>query len=260
MARPSLLPLPDDQAAAILQAVGEIESRLPMEAPNRQFLELFIPAVHAATGRIFGAKTYQRLLGQFAPTRRPSTQTVQNVLDAVRTAGPAASSPPTFLAPAQPQPSRLAPSPRDEEWQRLSELMEFQRQELAQARAREQAALQRSHLADQARERAIVEAAAARAELQAVHELARSRQETIDKLTAALELANQRAAGDNRMAMLRVDAVRQEVRDVEEKLRAAKAALARKDQDLRETNTILDSLRIKRSRLQQLLDQQQSKA
>ncbi|VFR81209.1 hypothetical protein ISE1_2720 [plant metagenome] len=57
--------------------------------------------------------------------------------------------------------------------------------------------------------------------------------------------------------MLRVDGVRQEIREVEEKLRAATAALARKDKELRETNTMLDNFRIKSSRLQQLIDQQQ---
>lgn len=256
MARPSLLPLPDDQAAAVLQAVGQIEERLYGDAPNRQFLELFIPAVQAVTGKIFGAKTYRRLLGQFAPTRKPSTQTVQSVLDALRATDPPSLSPPTPVPAAQPRSIAVPLPPRDDEWQRLTELMEFQRQELALARSREQAALRRADLADEARERALVEATAARAELQAAHDLASSRQETIDKLAAALEVANERAAGDNRMAMLRVDAVRQEVRDVEERLRAAKAALERKDQELRQTNTILDNLRIKSSRLQQLLDQQ----
>ncbi|WP_053073248.1 hypothetical protein [Bordetella pseudohinzii] len=254
------MPLPDDQAAAVLRAVGEIEANLPSAVSNRRFLELFIPAVQATTGRIYGVKTYLRLLSQFAPARRPSTQTVQSVLDALRSSGVTSSPAPTVVHQPKPSSPRIAPAQQEGEWQRLSELMEYQRQELAMARSKEQAALQRANMADEARERALIEAAASRSELEAAHRLSQSRQETIDKLTAALELANQRAAGDNRMAMLRVDAIRQEVRDVEEKLRAAKASLARKEQELRDTQTMLDNLRIKSARLQQMLDQQPSKS
>lgn len=275
MPRSPLLPLPDSQAAAVLRAVSEIESALPADGSSSHvaFVDRFIAAVYAATGRIYGASIYRRLLKQFAPHRGPGTVTLQRAVErfkaehqlapALMVDSPVATEDvrqPRARPPAAtsfPNSARMASPQRDEEWQRLTELMEFQRQELAQARAREHAAQLRAKAADDARERALVEAAAVRAELQSAHDLARSRQETIDKLTAALEVANQRAAGDNRMAMLRVDGVRQEIREVEEKLRAATAALARKDKELRETNTMLDNFRIKSSRLQQLIDQQQ---
>ena len=266
MARPSILPLPDDQARRILRSTASIEAHLPPKTSNTGFLTQFIPLVHDVTGQIYGAATFQRLLTQFAPARRPSTTTIQAELRRYRehvatlydpdegSAVVAARSP--SVATGRQAPPSAQAAWHDEEREGLRELMGLQRLELERARQNEAAALHRAASADEARERAVREATAARAELQSVRDLATSLQSTIDRLTAALQVATDRAAADNRMALMRVDAMRQEVRDVEIKLQGAQSSIAARDRDLREANTMIDSFRMQVARLRHQVGRQ----
>ena len=247
MARPALLPLPDTQALAVLKGVQDIELAIGSTASNREFLKYFVPHVHHVTGQVFGAATFLRLLKQLAPGRSPSSDTVLNEINAYRnTLTTPADAPATPVTPAMPVKPAAA---NDEEWQRLKELMAYQQMELAQAREREQAAATQAAKADHAREQALIDAAAARAELRAAIELADSRQETIQQLADALQVANSRSAADNRIALQRVDEIRSETRQVQEQLRIAHLALQTKDKELNQIRVLADSLRGKVSQL-----------
>jgi hypothetical protein len=69
--------LTDDQAARLLIALRPIDERHPVDTrSNRPFLRDFIRAVHSVTGRMFSPTIYRRLLGAYAPCRRPSTTTL----------------------------------------------------------------------------------------------------------------------------------------------------------------------------------------
>ena len=99
MARPSVLPLPDKQERQIAAGLPTIGCANPSGA-NRTFLRDFFSLVHAVTGSIYGASTYLQLLKQFAPTRRPSTTTINEELQSYRAAALAAApaGPPKTLA------------------------------------------------------------------------------------------------------------------------------------------------------------------
>lgn len=64
MARPSILPLPDDQARSILDGVTQLDLLLQPDVDNPAYLERFIPLVHQATGKTFGAPVLRRLLNK----------------------------------------------------------------------------------------------------------------------------------------------------------------------------------------------------
>ena len=247
MARPALLPLPDDQARAVMLGVQDIEQAIGTTARNREFLKHFVPHVHRTTGQIFGASTFLRLLKQFAPSRSPSSDTVLSEVTAYRNTMAAAGDIPARPLTAVMHAALAAAS--SEEWQRLKELMAYQKMELAQAREREQAAATQAAKADHAREQALIDAAAARAELRAAIDLANSRQETIQQLADALQVANSRSAADNRIALQRVDEIRSETRQVQEQLRIAHLALQTKDKELNQIRVLADSLRGKVSQL-----------
>lgn len=76
MPRPTVT-LTDDQARQLVAGLVEVEHRNPLNSTNHKaFLREFISLVHRITDRTFSPMVYRRLLGAFAPDRRPSTTTI----------------------------------------------------------------------------------------------------------------------------------------------------------------------------------------
>lgn len=76
MARPTFS-LTDSEARVLILELASIEQRCPINPrDHRQFVRDFIQAVHRVTGRTFSPAIYRRLLGAYAPDRKPSTATL----------------------------------------------------------------------------------------------------------------------------------------------------------------------------------------
>lgn len=76
--------LSDDQASHIARGVAHLDTLLPRDARNHKpFVREFIRIVHGATGKFYSPAIYHRLLGAYAPTRRPSTATIAAERDKV---------------------------------------------------------------------------------------------------------------------------------------------------------------------------------
>lgn len=88
MARPSILPLPQDLEQRITAGLVQIDA--PTPGNNREYLQQFIKLVHQVTGSVYGASTYLQLLRQFAPQRRPSATTVHEEVRAYKAKSPSA--------------------------------------------------------------------------------------------------------------------------------------------------------------------------
>jgi hypothetical protein len=69
----------DAQLRAIMDALAALNRDFPLD--NTRFLDGLVATVRAATGRVYGATAYGRLLRDVAPqagvARRPSTPTIQ---------------------------------------------------------------------------------------------------------------------------------------------------------------------------------------
>lgn len=255
MARPSILPLPDDLARPIARGVQAIEAAMP-GATNREFLRAFIPLVVEITGQIYGAQTFQKLLRPLAPHRAPSSTTVQAELSAFRArqdgdsqlemggAHAKSSGRQIHLPAPAAAPSPAGASRRSEDaLNSAAELAALQQLEVERLRQRASELESRADAAFRVRDAAVADAVAARGELAGMQQAFRELQETVRQLTEAIQLAQERAAADNRANLLRVDAIRKETRDVEEKLRAAERTIAARDQALRNANALVDTHR-----------------
>jgi hypothetical protein len=76
MTRPAFA-LADDEARALILNLQAINERYPLnQRDHRPFVRAFIRAVYEATGKTFSPAIYRRLLGAYAPERRPSTATL----------------------------------------------------------------------------------------------------------------------------------------------------------------------------------------
>jgi len=76
MGRPTFT-LTDDQARQLAAQVAALDSTYPLDRGNhRPFVRGFLRAVLDATGRLHSEAIYRRLLGAFAPERKPSTATI----------------------------------------------------------------------------------------------------------------------------------------------------------------------------------------
>ncbi len=76
--------LSDEQASHIARGVAELDALLPRDQRNhRPFVREFIRIIHSATGKLYSPSIYHRLLGAYAPTRRPSTATIATERDKV---------------------------------------------------------------------------------------------------------------------------------------------------------------------------------
>ena len=84
MARPSVFPLPDACVRHIVANVDALQGQFPPDTGNRPFLAAFIALVREATGEVFGASTYRKLLKLYAPDYRPSTPTIQAEIESFK--------------------------------------------------------------------------------------------------------------------------------------------------------------------------------
>jgi chromosome segregation ATPase len=76
VARPTFS-LTDSEARLLILELAGIEERCPINPrDHRQFVRDFIRAVHRITGKTFSPAIYRRLLGAYAPARKPSTATL----------------------------------------------------------------------------------------------------------------------------------------------------------------------------------------
>ncbi|WP_025140890.1 hypothetical protein [Achromobacter sp. DH1f] len=259
MARPSVLPLPDDQAKRLLVQLGAIDQAHPA-GTNRAFLRDFFELVRQITGGVYGARTYIQLLKQFAAHRGPSATTVNDELQGYKArilvAGGAAPAPspeipvrgvrsetPSGTPTSTSEPSRFAL----EAMGRVGELAQLQQVEVDRLRQRAERVERQAEIAFREREEAERVATAAKAELAGVLSSRDQLQATVQQLTAALQLANDRAAAENRENMMRIDRARQEVREEVQGLREqvveARKRIAQLETDKRQTETIVDGLR-----------------
>lgn len=69
--------LSDDEARIFVTELRALEAAHPVDQrDHRPFVRDFIRAVHKSTGRTFSPAIYRRLLGGYAPERRPSNSTL----------------------------------------------------------------------------------------------------------------------------------------------------------------------------------------
>lgn len=260
MARPFLLPLPDEQARQVAHAARTIEAERPA-ASNREFLKSFIPAVEVATGQVFGPKVYQKLLKQFTPTRAPSSTTVQDEIrnyrrrqayDHQALAEPREAG----LEPAKPRrrpESEDISSLRDSTLAAAAELAKLQALEVDELRERANRMEARAIAADRARQEAVLEANAARAERAGLEQSLASLQQLVVHLTETIRVTQERAAADNRANLQRVDEVRGETREAEARVRALQSSLTERDKIILNANATIDAQRQQISQLRQQL-------
>ncbi|WP_162730891.1 hypothetical protein [Achromobacter xylosoxidans] len=256
MARPSVLPLPDDQAKRLLAQLDAIDRAHPA-GTNRAFLRDFFELVRQITGGVYGAKTYIQLLKQFAAHRGPSATTVNGELQAYKArilAGGGAAAQPSAESAVRSEtrpvttmhakePSRSA----HEAIGRVGELAQLQQVEVDRLRQRAERVERQAEFAFRQREEAERAATAAKAELAGVVGSRDQLQATVQQLTAALQLANDRAAAENRENMVRIDRARQEAREevhgLREQLVEARRRIVQLETDKRQAETIVDGLR-----------------
>lgn len=257
MPRPRILPLPDEQARPIARGVQAIEAARPGSS-NREFLRQFVPLVVEVTGELFGAQTFQKLLRQMAPHRTPSSTTVHDEIHKYRNearveAQPAPSDPPRPSANAivdiatlnRTRSGRIdtESGSRDDAALAAVELGKLHQLEVERLRSRAEIMEARATAADAARQGAVADAIAARAEAVGLQEAVANFQTLVKQLSETIQLTQERAAADNRANLLRVDEVRRETREVEEKLKAAQSTIVLREQALRNANALGDSLR-----------------
>lgn len=253
MARSSILPLPDEQARSILDGVAQLDLLLQPNVDNPAYLERFIPIVHQATGRTFGASILRRLLKQFAPGRSPATPTIQKAIQRYRAcvALPQASNPRSSAeAPANVPTKRRATLEKPKF--RLDEIGALMRLELDRARARADTMQKRAEIAEHLSEQSRLETCTAQTKVEALESTVVRLQDIINSLTAALQLSVDRAAADNRLALHKVDEIRQETRAVQEQLQQAQLTIASKNAALTQAQVFADSLRAQLARLRQV--------
>lgn len=260
MGRPAILPLPDHQARLILAGVEQI-NLVAGGSDNRPFLQEFIKLVHGVTGEVYGAPTYRQLLRQFAPGRNPSLTTVHSEIRAYRSRARAqdAERPQErnqdTSAPALPNSLQDSVSASGRgisvanTLEKQDELLKLQALEVNHLRGRLAEMERQVHVADVARNAAERDAAELRVELSASREFATKQQETIRGLTEALETANARAAAEHRHNLQRVDAIRQEVRQAQERLQSAEQRIAMRESELKNAHALADGLRRQLSQL-----------
>jgi hypothetical protein len=189
------------------------------------------------------------LLKQFAPGRSPATPTIQKAIRRYRAlvALPQASSLPLSAeTPANVPTKRGAPEFR------LDEIGKLMRLELDRARARADTMQKRAEIAEHLSEQSRLETCAAQTKVEALESTVLRLQDTINSLTAALQLSVDRAAADNRLALLKVDEIRQETRAVQEQFQQAQLTIASKNAALTQAQTFADSLRAQLARLRQV--------
>jgi hypothetical protein len=225
MARPQLKLPTDDEARAIAAGVALID--VP-ELGNRDFLGQFIGLVKDATGQFFNAHRYRALLKAYAPTRRPSTTTIQDAIRACRIAEVL----PGVSAPQVPQrmPTQtLRPVNHDFTAVRVLEAELSHHRERARQLQDENRRLIESLATTSARLEAL------QAEFQAAEARTAAASSRSADLVAAVAAATKEASGARAFAMQAIDSARTETRQVKEQRDKALADVQRE----REMNVLL---------------------
>lgn len=76
MARPAFS-LTDEEGRALVAALTNLNACIPLNPrDHRAFVRAFIAAVHEVTGHTYSPTIYRRILGAYAPDRRPSSATL----------------------------------------------------------------------------------------------------------------------------------------------------------------------------------------
>ncbi|CAB3730884.1 hypothetical protein LMG1866_04630 [Achromobacter ruhlandii] len=251
MGRRSILPLPDHQARRIRTAAQEIDAKLGPNCTGREFVREILPVLHSITGEMLGATTIRQLLRQLAD-RTPSTTAVGEEVARYRHSLPTAlanrSVAPHHEGDAQPfGPKQSVPTAVS----MTAELARFHAAQLDYFREQLQLREAQAAAAERVKEEALLEAAAATAKLAGLAESVTHLQTQCTRLTEALAQEQDRARAENRQNMLRVDSIRAETRDVEEKLRLARQLVAQRDQELIAVRTERDALAQRSAALQQ---------
>ena len=257
--------LTDDEARSLVMQLGDMRTRHANNPrQHRPFVHDFLRAVHHATGRIYSAGTYRKLLQAYAPERTPSTTTLEtekNLLEhelksRAVSVGIAAATPLTTAEAAPPVP---APAPARETGLELQQIIgllhhlsaRLDQQDRAFAGQDRSAGLQAHN--DYLRERLAVteedlnqtRAQAARIALEAqaattqaeerARELAVLYQNVKDQ-AAALGAMAEELHGSRQFAMQAIDGVRGETR-------AAKERCAQLEQQLKDKEQQVDMYR-----------------
>ena len=241
MGRPVILPLPDEQARRIRAAADEIAGRLGPAATGRAFVREFLPVVYEVTRTVLGAHTVGQLLRQMtgrSPAKAALQEEVARFKKGLVSAGGQAddfarsSSSSRYGVEA---PATTAAAVAADLGRLHATQLEYLREQL-HLRERQAAA------AERAREAAVVEAAAATAKLEGLHESLRHLQAECARLTDVLALEQERARAENRQNLMRVESVRAETRTVEEQHRLALQRIAQLQGDLAAVKTERDAL------------------
>jgi hypothetical protein len=240
MPRPAKLPLPADQEEALIALTSEIDRSLD----NRAFLDAFLPVLYSVTGEVFGASLIRRLLAgllkDVAGARSPAQPTVHAAIQRFAASGTRVlSNGRSEMNGMQSIDGRDASSLIESAF----EMVGLHRLEVERERGRADKTEQWLEQARNDRDSAKTEAAELRANLAARNEAYEQLVEVNNDLRAALQLAVDRAASENRENMRRVDLIRQETRLVEEKLRSAEVGLQVRQKELRDANVLIESLR-----------------
>jgi len=257
--------LTDDEARSLVMQLGDIRTRHANNPrQHRPFVHDFLRAVHHATGRIYSAGTYRKLLQAYAPERTPSTTTLEtekNLLEhdlksRAVSAGIAAATP---LPAAEAAPSVPTPAPARETGLELQQIIgllhhlsaRLDQQDRAFAGQDRSAGLQahndylRERLASTEEDLRETRAQAARMALEAqaavtqaeerARELAVLYQSVKDQ-AAALGAMAEELHGSRQFAMQAIDGVRGETR-------AAKERCAQLEQQLKDKEQQVDMYR-----------------
>jgi hypothetical protein len=254
MARPSIFPLPDAQARAIIAAVDGLVRELPPGGPARAFLARFIPEVYRITGKVYGHTTYRQMLELYAPDYRPSTDTLRAEIDAFREALHERHDDADELARriqvriSEVMPSRPKPPPRVEyrpvpQNEASAELSRLQLLEIDRLRREQAETADRAARAEAARQALVMELAAERARADSLESAQATLQALVKDLTATVERTQSQADANHRHGLLMVDEARGETRQQAALVEQLRQKLATRDAELRDARQMIDTQR-----------------
>lgn len=243
MARKTVFPLSDDVVRHILRGITSIKIAFPDTSNTRPFLAAFLTLVYEASGKIYGATTYRKLLQTFAPEYRPGTATIQSEISRLRrrlneqtqfdrndisssgdselrsNTEPGATA---LLTGIDRLANLLGSLPTAQQGGSTNESTEVLQIVESECRRLQE---HNTHLQNQLsamykeREEIQAELAALRAERDTFHKVASEQREEISKLAAAVELAQARVADSHRFALGRIENASAETRMWQERAR-----------------------------------------
>lgn len=270
MARKTVFPLPDDVVRHLLRGLDPLKVAFPDTSNTRPFLAAFITLVHEATGNVYGASTYRQLLKTFAPEYRPGTSTLQSEimrfrkrLDEARTVDsntPAAAdlsasaaapihapvSAPALLAGIDRLAillSTLSATPNAAASPESSEVLQIVESECRRLQEHNSQLQTQLRTMYEERESLQQELAALRAERDTFNTVASEQKEQLEKLAAAVELAQARVADSHKFAMGRIENASAETRMWQERARESAKEVQHYKKKLADEQEYANSLR-----------------